>query len=107
VGNYLTDGEGKTLYYFTKDSSGMSACTGNCLKNWPAFTTDSFIVPSALNASDFGTITRDDGTMQATYKGFPLYYFIRDTRRGQITGQAVGKVWYVVDPQKFMASTGK
>ena len=101
VGNYLTDGEGKTLYYFTKDSAGQSACTGNCLKNWPAFTSDTFSVPSGLNASDFGTITRDDGTKQVTYKGYPLYYFIRDRKRGEVAGQAVGKVWYVIDPAKF------
>jgi len=92
---------GLTLYYFTKDSSGQSACTGNCLKNWPAFTADSFSVPSELNASDFGTITRDDGTMQVTYKGYPLYYFVRDHKRGEMAGQAVGKVWYVIDPEKF------
>lgn len=101
VGNYLTDGDGKTLYYFTKDSSGMSACTGDCIKNWPAFSADSFVVPSTMNASDFATITRDDGTTQVTFKGYPLYYFIKDQKRGQITGQAVGKVWYVVDPAKF------
>jgi len=101
VGNYLTDGDGKTLYYFTKDSSGMSACTGNCIKNWPVFSADSFVVPSTMNASDFATITRDDGTTQVTFKGYPLYYFIKDQKRGQITGQAVGKVWYVVDPAKF------
>ena len=100
-GNYLTDGDGKTLYYFTKDSSGMSACSGGCIKAWPAFTTDSFIVPSVLNASDFGTITRDDGTKQVTYKGYPLYYFVKDSMRGQVAGQGVAKVWYVVNPEKF------
>ncbi len=107
VGNYLTDGDGKTLYYFTKDSSGTSACTGNCIKNWPAFSSDSFVVPSTMNASDFGTITRDDGTTQVTFKGYPLYYFIKDKMRGQITGQGVGKVWYVVDPQKFTPGGGQ
>ncbi|HUI69750.1 MAG TPA: hypothetical protein VL354_04460 [Spirochaetia bacterium] len=101
VGNYLTDGDGKTLYYFTKDSSGMSACTGDCIKAWPAFTASSVVIPSALDASDFGTITRDDGSMQVTYKGYPLYYFIRDRYRGDITGQDMGKVWYVINPQKF------
>ena len=54
-----------------------------------------------MNPSDFGTITRDDGTTQVTFKGYPLYYFIRDRKRGEITGQGVGKVWYVVDPEKF------
>jgi predicted lipoprotein with Yx(FWY)xxD motif len=95
------DGAGQTLYWYTKDSAGASTCTGNCLKNWPAFTASSFIVPSALNPADFGTITRDDGTPQATYKGFPLYYWVKDLKRGDATGQDVGKVWYVIDPAKF------
>ena len=101
VGNYLTDGNGATLYYYTKDSAGTSACSGDCLKAWPAFTTSSFVVPSALDAADFNSITRDDGTMQVTYKGYPLYYWVKDKKRGDITGQGVGKVWYVIDPAKF------
>ena len=101
VGNYLTDGSGNTLYWFTKDSPNMSACSGDCLKAWPAFTVDSFVVPSALDASDFGTITRSDGTAQATYKGYPLYYWAKDKMHGDVTGQNVGKVWYVIDPEKF------
>jgi predicted lipoprotein with Yx(FWY)xxD motif len=101
VGNYLVDGDGKTLYYFTKDSMGKSDCNGNCIKNWPAFSVSSIEVPSALKASDFGTITRADGTTQVTYKGYPLYYFVRDQKRGDLTGQGVGSVWYVVDPDKF------
>ncbi len=103
-GNFLTDGEGRTLYYFTKDSSGTSACTGNCIKNWPAFSADSIVIPSVLNASDFGTITRDDGTTQVTFRGYPLYYFIRDRKRGEVAGEGVAKVWYVVDPQKFVGA---
>jgi len=101
LGNYLVDGAGQTLYWYTKDSAGVSACTGNCLKNWPAFTASSFVVPSALNPADFGTIKRDDGTLQATFKGFPLYYWVKDLKRGDTTGQDVGKVWYVIDPAKF------
>ena len=64
----------------------MSACTGACLKAWPAFTASSIVVPSAMNASDFGTITRDDGTMQVTFKGYPLYYWVKDKKRGDVTG---------------------
>jgi predicted lipoprotein with Yx(FWY)xxD motif len=101
VGNYLVDGNGNALYWFAKDKVDMSACTGNCIKAWPAFTADSIVVPSALNAADFGSITRDDGTMQVTYKGWPLYYWVKDKMRGDITGQDVGKVWFVVDPDKF------
>jgi predicted lipoprotein with Yx(FWY)xxD motif len=100
-GNYLVDGAGATLYYFAKDSAGMSACTGDCLKAWPAFTASAIIAPSAVNASDFGAITRDDGTAQVTFKGYPLYYWMKDKKRGDVTGQGVGKAWYVVDPAKF------
>jgi predicted lipoprotein with Yx(FWY)xxD motif len=101
LGNYLVDGNGMTLYWYTKDTVGVSACSGNCLKNWPAVTTTNFVITSAVAAADFGTIKRDDGTMQATFRGFPLYYWINDKKRGDTTGQDVGKVWYVIDPAKF------
>ena len=101
VGNYLVDGSGNTLYWFTKDSANMSACSGDCLKAWPAFSPDSFAVPSALNAADFSTITRTDGAKQAAYKGYPLYYWVKDKMHGELTGQNVGKVWFVIDPEKF------
>jgi predicted lipoprotein with Yx(FWY)xxD motif len=101
LGNYLVDGDGKTLYWYTKDTVGASACTGNCITNWPAVTNSTFVVPSVLNPADFATIKRDDGITQVTYKGYPLYYWIKDTKRGDATGQYVGKVWYVIDPAKF------
>jgi predicted lipoprotein with Yx(FWY)xxD motif len=101
LGNYLVDGSGNTLYWFTKDKANMSACSGDCIKAWPAFAADSFVVPSALNASDFGTISRSDGTAQVTFKGYPLYYWAKDKMRGDVTGQNMGKVWFVIDPEKF------
>jgi predicted lipoprotein with Yx(FWY)xxD motif len=104
LGNYLVDGEGNSLYYFAKDSVGASACNGDCIKNWPAFSVSSLVLPSGLNASDFGTIVRSDGSIQVTYKGYPLYYWKKDGSRGDVTGQGVGKVWYVVEPEKFMAA---
>jgi predicted lipoprotein with Yx(FWY)xxD motif len=101
LGNYLVDENGKALYWFTKDSAGQSACSGDCIKAWPAFSVSSIVVPSALNAADFGTITRADGTRQTTYRGYPLYYWVKDSKRGDVTGQNVGKVWFVIDPAKF------
>ncbi len=101
LGNYLTDANGKTLYYFTKDSPSKSACYGRCAELWPVFHAQNLIVPSGLKTSDFGTITRTDGTQQTTYKGYPLYYWVRDKSRGETTGQNVGKVWFVIDPDKF------
>jgi predicted lipoprotein with Yx(FWY)xxD motif len=101
LGNFLVDENGKALYWFTKDSPGQSACSGDCLKAWPAFSASSIVVPSALKAADFGTITRADGAPQTTYKGYPLYYWVKDSKRGDVTGQNVGKVWFVIDPEKF------
>lgn len=98
VGKYLSDSKGMTLYYFTKDQSGKSNCSGECLVNWPAFSEKDFEVPDGLNKSDFGTIKReDDGTEQVTYKGFPLYYFNKDKAKGDVTGQAVGNVWFIIN----------
>jgi predicted lipoprotein with Yx(FWY)xxD motif len=101
LGTYLVDGNGMTLYWYTPDTVGMSACTGGCIKAWPAFDPSSFVVPSALNPADFGTFQRSDGVPQATYKGYPLYYWVKDAKRGDVTGQNVGKVWFVIDPEKF------
>ena len=83
----------------------MSAASGAVLKNWPAFTGTTFTVPSALNPADFATITRDDGAKQATYKGYPLYYWVSDEKRGDATGENVGDVWFVIDPANFPPTT--
>jgi len=101
IGNYLTDANGLTLYYFTRDSEGKSVCTGGCLDKWPIFYSDTIIVPSSLNKADFGVITRPDRQKQTTFRGYPLYYFISDKKAGDTTGQGVGNVWFVVDPAHF------
>ncbi len=94
--NFLTDAKGMTLYYYTKDTRGESVCYGNCEKAWPIFSAPTVSVPPALQASDFGTITRTDGSKQTTYRGWPLYYWQRDAKPGDITGEGVGKVWYIL-----------
>ncbi|MBW5448148.1 hypothetical protein GE107_18990 [Cohnella sp. CFH 77786] len=105
LGNYLVDANGMTLYYFDKDPKGTSVCSGDCLANWPAFHADKIAVPSGLKAEDFGEIIRPDGAKQTTFKGYPLYYWVKDTKRGDTTGHEVGKVWFVVDPDKFAGTT--
>lgn len=100
-GKYLVDANGKTLYYFTKDSADTSVCNGGCAKLWPPFDASNISVPSGLNASNFTVITRSDGSQQIAYKGHPLYYFIRDQNRGQLTGQGFRNIWFVVDPAKL------
>lgn len=105
LGNYLVDQKGHTLYYFDKDPMGSSVCEGQCLVNWPAFHVDSVAAPSLLKKSDFGEIKRADGSMQTTYKGYPLYYFKNDANRGELKGQGLNNVWFIVDPEKFDGTT--
>src|ERR1700742_3169363 len=57
-GNVLTDSAGNTLYFFSPDANGQTACTGACLAAWPSFFTPKITADAGLNASDFGTITR-------------------------------------------------
>jgi predicted lipoprotein with Yx(FWY)xxD motif len=97
LGSFLTDRVGKTLYFFTKDTSGASTCTGTCLANWPAFSADPVVAPSVLKPTDFSVLTRSDGAKQVSYMGRPLYYFAADTKPGDIKGEGVNNVWYVAN----------
>ncbi|PLR66036.1 hypothetical protein [Bacillus sp. UMB0893] len=100
AGEYLADPQGRTLYYFKKDKAGKSNCSGDCLANWPAFTQEDFTVPEGFDKKDFDMITREDnGEEQVTYKGFPLYYFAKDQQEGDVNGQGVKDVWFVVNSQ--------
>lgn len=100
-GTYLVDSSGRTLYYFTKDSAGKSVCSGGCAKLWPPFDASTIVVPSNLKRSDFSTIARSDGSKQVTYKGYPLYYFAHDQKRGEDSGNGFRNVWYIINPAKF------
>ncbi|MFN8354266.1 MAG: hypothetical protein U0Y10_07470 [Spirosomataceae bacterium] len=95
LGKVLADGTGKTLYFFTKDVTGTSQCTGGCLDNWPLFYNESLRLDVGLNASDFGTITRSDGKKQTTYKGWPLYTYKNDAATGDVKGENVAGIWSV------------
>ena len=64
LGNVLVDQKGNTLYFFTKDVNGTSACTGGCLGVWPVFSAASPKLDTGLVATDFASITRADGKTQ-------------------------------------------
>ena len=100
LGEIVVDADGRTVYVFDKDTpgSGMSACTGDCLAKWPAVTANSDSPQVDGVTGDVGTITRDDGTTQVTLGGMPLYLYAADSQAGDVTGQAVGGVWWVVAP---------
>jgi predicted lipoprotein with Yx(FWY)xxD motif len=101
IGKYLTDSAGMTLYWFKKDSPGKSACAGTCVDNWPIFYREKVAPPSGLNADDFGTITREDGAKQTTFRGYPLYYYKGDATSGDAKGNDMMGIWYVVVPENF------
>jgi predicted lipoprotein with Yx(FWY)xxD motif len=102
IGMALIDGKTKfTVYIFTKDvkDSGKSACTGGCLETWPALTVAAGETPTAGAGvtGTLGTITReDDGTLQVTYNGLPLYFFKNDQAPGDTNG--VYENWEAVKP---------
>ncbi len=98
IGSFLVDIKGVTLYYFKKDTPGKSACEGDCVTRWPLYFREAVAAKDGLKTEDFGSITRDDGQRQTTYKGMPLYYFAGDKNPGETTGQGVKDVWYVVNP---------
>lgn len=97
-GTILTDDVGNTLYFFANDAGEGSNCNGGCADAWPPFYSADLTVENGLDLNDFGTITRDDGSRQNTYKGFPLYAFANDVTPGDVNGDGSGGVWYVAKP---------
>lgn len=97
VGTHLVDAEGRTLYVFLDDSPGTSACEGPCLDAWPPATVDagaSLATGDGVTA-ELGTLEREDGSLQLTLDGWPLYRYAADADPGQVTGEGVGGVWFV------------
>ena len=97
-GKILTDANGKTLYYFADDVDGKSACSGDCLLNWPLYHSTDVTTDTKVDKSQIAEITRADGKKQTTYKGWPLYYFKDDTKASETKGDKVGEIWYVAKP---------
>jgi predicted lipoprotein with Yx(FWY)xxD motif len=99
LGSFLVDDKGMTLYLFTKDTANTSNCYDKCATAWPPLlTTGTAASGDGVDGSKLGTTQRKDGTTQVTYNGWPLYYYVKDKAAGDVTGQDVGGVWYVVSP---------
>jgi predicted lipoprotein with Yx(FWY)xxD motif len=99
LGNYLTDGSGKSLYLYTPDTSSTSTCYGKCIAFWPALlTTGAPKAGTGATASLLGTSPRTDGTTQVTYNGHPVYSFKGDKAAGDISGQGKAGTWFLVTP---------
>jgi len=100
LGTVVVDGDGMTAYYLLKDvkDSGTSACSGDCATAWPPITTESDTPTVTGVTGDVGTITGEDGTLQITIDGRPIYTFAQDTAPGDVLGQGVNDVWYAIAP---------
>jgi predicted lipoprotein with Yx(FWY)xxD motif len=102
LGKIITDGSGRTLYLFAKDTGPKSTCTGVCASDWMPFTAKS--KPAAgggVSAGAIKLVKRSDGTKQVTLDDHPLYFFAGDQSAGQINGQGVnefGAQWWTVAP---------
>jgi predicted lipoprotein with Yx(FWY)xxD motif len=100
VGDYVAGKDGKALYIFTADTGTTSACTGECATNWPPLVVAAIGDVSAGTGvtGALATITRDDGSLQVTLGGQPLYYFLSDTAAGQTNGHEANDVWFLAAP---------
>ena len=87
----LTGPNGMTLYTFDKDVAGKSMCNGPCAANWPPLMASE----ADQAAGEFSIVTRDDGQKQWAIKGKPLYFWVKDSKPGDMTGDGFNKVWLV------------
>ena len=97
LGEVLVDGEGRTLYGFTKDEGGTPTCAGDCADAWPAALVEGDITTGAgLDAANFSLVEGVDGGQQLKAGKWPLYRFAGDSAPGDINGQGSGGVWFAV-----------
>ncbi|MEO8857235.1 MAG: hypothetical protein ABI343_09630 [Burkholderiaceae bacterium] len=95
TGGMLTGPNGMTLYTFDRDpvAGGKSVCNGPCANNWPPLMAKATDKPMG----DYTIITRDDGSKQWALKGKPLYYWSKDSKAGDKTGDGVANnAWHIV-----------
>jgi predicted lipoprotein with Yx(FWY)xxD motif len=96
VDGVFVGANGMTLYTFDRDTagSGKSVCNGPCATNWPPLVA----APGASASGDWTVVTRDDGSKQWAYKGKPLYFWAKDQKAGDRTGDGFNGVWRLARP---------
>ena len=95
-GGALAGPSGMTLYTYDKDAtgSGKSACSGSCASSWPPL----FASGSDASSGDYSIVTRDDGKRQWAYRGKPLYYWSKDAKPGDMSGDGMLGAWHTAKP---------
>jgi predicted lipoprotein with Yx(FWY)xxD motif len=102
VGQVTVDAAGFTLYRFDSDTADppASACGGDCARAWPPVTVEDAadLAATGIDADLLGTLTRDDGSLQVTLAGWPLYRYAQDAAPGDALGHGVGGTWFAARP---------
>jgi predicted lipoprotein with Yx(FWY)xxD motif len=100
IGDYVSDGAGRTLYRFDDDSARppKSTCNGDCAKTWPPLLIKSpgKIYPNGIDPRILGYVERADGHCQVTIGGHPVYYYSGDVKPGDFRGQGLKGKWFAV-----------
>ena len=92
----LVGPNGMTLYTFDRDAAGAgkSACNGPCAANWPPLMADA----GSRGEGEWTVIAREDGSKQWAYKGKPVYYWVKDAKPGDRTGDGFNNAWRLARP---------
>ena len=93
-GEVIAAENGMTLYTFKKDESGKTTCYDECATKWPPYIAGA----SAMAEGDYSLVERKDGSKQWALKGMPLYFWMKDKKQGDATGDGVGSVWDAARP---------
>jgi predicted lipoprotein with Yx(FWY)xxD motif len=95
-GGMLVGTSGMTLYTFDKDAAGAgkSACNGPCAENWQPLQAG----VDDRGEGNYSIVTREDGSKQWAHKGKPLYFWVKDAKPGDTSGDGVKGVWHTARP---------
>jgi predicted lipoprotein with Yx(FWY)xxD motif len=99
LGSVLVDGQGRTLYAFTKDKEATSNCDAECIAVWPALTSPSpATAGKGIEKSLLREAKQSGGAVHVTYGDWPLYYYVGDMVPGDVNGQGLDGEWFAVSP---------
>jgi predicted lipoprotein with Yx(FWY)xxD motif len=100
-GPYLTDGQGRALYVYSRDMRDVSTCVARCNDRWPRLEGERADVKAPLKPADFNSFRHARGPYQLTFRGAPLYYYAGDKGAGDTKGNGENGQWSLVNPESF------
>jgi predicted lipoprotein with Yx(FWY)xxD motif len=107
-GEILVDSQCRALYGFTQDVDGEPTCVDDCAETWPPLIVENrttTFFPDYFDPELFTGVDHPEGE-QVKFGDWPLYYFAQDTAFGDLNGQGVGGVWWLVAPDGTLIEDG-